>query len=256
MKRALATACLLAASATAAAHDTWFEPLADGTLSLGTGTRFPKRESGIGVEYLRQHGCQRAETGVAPLTPLHNTDDALLFTVPAGAVSCWMQLMPFEIDLPADKIGIYLNEVRPPKAVLDAWAGMQARGLPWHERYTKHARIERPGGGTPRPSDMDMDVLLDSAQAPRVGQPIGFQVLRDGLPLADFAVELRSDRTPFGLWRRTDAEGRVQFQPPLAGQWILRGVDLRLSEDRPDTFDSRFVTLAFTVAPKARTAAP
>lgn len=255
MKRIALTALLLAlGAATAQAHDTWFEPQGDGTLALGTGTLFPKRESGIGTEYLRQHGCRRTDGRPAALAPLDNTDDALMLAAPPDG-ACWMQLTPFEIDLPADKIAIYLDEVRPPKALLDAWADMHARGLPWHERYTKHARIERPGVGAPLLSDMDMDVLLDSrGQLPRVGQPLAFQVLRDGAPLADFAVELRSDSTRVGFWRRTDAEGRVQFQPPLPGRWILRAVDLRLSTTRPDTFDSRFITLAFTVATK--TSAP
>jgi hypothetical protein len=34
---------------------------------------------------------------------------------------------------------------------------------------------------------------------------------------------------------------------PLAGHWLLRGTDLRLSDTVPDSWDSRFVTLAFSV---------
>jgi hypothetical protein len=34
---------------------------------------------------------------------------------------------------------------------------------------------------------------------------------------------------------------------PLAGRWILRGTDLRACAERPGTWDSRFVTLAFGV---------
>jgi hypothetical protein len=37
-------------------------------------------------------------------------------------------------------------------------------------------------------------------------------------------------------------------QAPLPGRWLLRGTELRLSQERPDTWDSRFVTLAFDVA--------
>jgi hypothetical protein len=87
-----------------------------------------------------------------------------------------------------------------------------------------------------------------------VGDRLAFQVLRDGQPLADFAVELRSATVRFGQWGRTDADGRVEFKPPLPGRWLLRGVDLRVSATDPDAWDSRFVTLAFEVLP--RTAAP
>ena len=93
----------------------------------------------------------------------------------------------------------------------------------------------------------------------RRGDTGSFQLLRDGQPLAGLAVEFRHERAPMGFWRITDAQGRVQTRLPLAGRWVLRGTDLRLSSERPDTWDSRFVTLAFSVdqngikaSPKAR----
>lgn len=250
-RRLCLTLALLTASAQA--HDTWFEALPGGVeLALGTGNLYPQRESGIDAVHLRQQGCSTPAGGAA-LNPQRNVDDALILAIPPGAASCWAQLAPFEIELPADKIGLYLKEVRPPQAIVDAWAAMQARGLPWRERYVKHSRIEI---GTPfatAASPMDFDMRLTSS-GPQVGQPLQIQVLRDGVPLPDLAVELRSERTRFGLWRRTDADGRLSFQPPLPGHWIARAVDLRLSTERPDTFDSRFITLAFEVKP--RTAAP
>jgi hypothetical protein len=91
------------------------------------------------------------------------------------------------------------------------------------------------------PSGLGLDVLLESHAPPT------FRVLRDGQPLPGFAVEFRTERSRLGIWRRTDAEGRVVFAPPLDGAWVLRGIDLRLSDRVPDTFDSRFVTLAFEV---------
>ena len=38
--------------------------------------------------------------------------------------------------------------------------------------------------------------------------------------------------------------------PPLAGRWMLRGVDLRVSPRTTDEWVSRFVMLAFDVAPR------
>jgi hypothetical protein len=100
---------------------------------------------------------------------------------------------------------------------------------------------------------MGMDVLLESGlQAMHPGDPLVFQVLRDGAPLPDFAVELRSDQHPLGIWRKTDAQGRVRIAAPIVGKWVLRGTDLRLSERVPDTWESRFVTLAFEITPASQ----
>jgi len=254
-------ACLLAACASSAwAHDTWFAPRASGNpaevaLLLGTGNRYPVQESGVAFEYLARSGC-RGDDPQRPPIALQRVSDApgaLWLRAPARAdrpLSCWAQLRPFEVQLPPDKIALYLKDIQASAAVREQWARMSARGLPWKERYTKHARIElEPGAGAARPVDMAMDVLLESPQRPlRPGQPLQFRVLRDGAPLPDFAVELRSAASPLGLWRKTDAQGRVDFTAPLPGRWVLRGTDLRLSDSEPDLWVSRFVTLAFDVA--------
>jgi len=212
---------LVLAAGPAQAHDSWFARQPDGSVVLGTGNQFPKQETGIAPQYLLKQAC--------------------------AAGSCWAQTTPFELELAPDKIALYLDEVRPDAAVLDTWRTMQARGLPWLERYAKHARIVLDAAGAATPSGMAMDVLLLGGAAPRRGQPLQFQLLRDGQPLPQFAVELRNDRSRFGIWRRTDDAGRLSFTPPFAAQWLLRGIDLRLSDTVPDTFDSRFVTLAFEV---------
>jgi hypothetical protein len=77
-----------------------------------------------------------------------------------------------------------------------------------------------------------------------VGQLLEFQVLRDGRPLAGFAVELVSERSALGVWRETDGQGLLRHRLPFGGRWLLRGTDLRLSTERPGSWDSRFVTLA------------
>ena len=132
--------------------------------------------------------------------------------------------------------------------------------MPWVERYSKHARIElrdpRLGGGDAppaRPVPMAMDIVLDSGlERLQAGDDIRFRVLRDGQPLAGQPIEVRTSHSAFGLWVRTDADGRAAVRLPLPGAWLLRGTDLRLSTTRPDTWDSRFVTLALEVAPRPR----
>ena len=221
---------------------------------LGTGNQFPVHESGVGFEYLARSGCRSDAPGSKPIA-LQRVDDAptaLWLRAPVRGdqpLSCWAQLSPLEVQLAPDKIALYFKDIQAPTAVRQQWATMSARGVPWKERYTKHARIEiKPGAGAALPVDMAMDVLLESPQRPlQQGQALQFRVLRDGQPLPDFAVELRNERSPLGLWRKTDAQGRVSIVAPLPGRWVLRGTDLRLSESEPDLWVSRFVTLAFEV---------
>ncbi len=261
MKRAFrlrSFALLIIASTPALAHDTWFQPEAldatgRWTLLLGTGNHYPVQETPLAAEALQQAGCRQLDEAAQPLAPLRATDKALrLRTPPATAgLSCWAQSLPFEIELPPDKIAVYLKEINASPAVHAAWAEMRARGLPWKERYAKHARIELPGAQDARHAapGLAMDAVpLGGPGGWRRGDSAGFQLLRDGLPLADFAVELRHERAPVGLWLRSDAQGRVQTRLPLAGHWVLRGTDLRPSSERPGTWDSRFITLAFEVA--------
>jgi hypothetical protein len=257
---------LTLAAGAATAHDTWFESLpvtAGGAplLALGTGNQYPAQETGIDARYLAVRGCRSADRFLPDAAPLalkalRNTPTALLLQAPRGATTCWVQLTPFDVEMAPDKVPVYLKDIQATPEIRATWAAMQARGLPWREHYAKHARIEL---GTPEalPSPMSLDLhIANATSAVQVGTNISVQALRDGEPLPGLAVELRSDSSPLGIWRRTDAQGRFTVAAPLPGRWLLRGVDLRVSADDADRWDSRFVTLAFDVAPAAATAAP
>jgi hypothetical protein len=255
--------CALALAASAApAHDTWFSPLPAGGrtglhLALGTGDRFPRQEFAVGIEQLVASGCRHGSDAPVALKRLRDTPGALWLSAPTSrrrAQTCWAQLQPFDIELPPEKVRVYLDEISAPPALRDAWATLQQRGVPWRERYTKYARLEHSPSGrvapiTPVP--MAMDVLMRTDGPLATGRAITFEVLRDGVPLAGLALELRSELSPLGIWRRTDALGRIEVAPPLPGRWVLRGTDLRLSATDPERWESRFVTLAFEVSPAA-----
>ena len=245
----------------AAAHDTWFESKRHQQpgrllMALGTGNQFPVLEFPMDLRYLSQHGCQQ-DGKPLPLKGLALAAKSLLLQTQApgaGPVSCWAQSIPFELEMAAEKIAIYFDEINPPQATRDRWAAMAARGLSWHERYVKNARIEFAGTTSTadtakaKPSGMGLDVLmLSGLQAVRSGDALVFQVLRDGQPLADFSVELRGTSPGPGLWLRTDAQGIVRGTAPAPGRWLLRGTDLQIAADNPDQWDSRFITLAFDV---------
>lgn len=260
MRHLIAGAAGLLVAAAAAAHDTWFEALpreqgAGGVaIALGTGNRFPMQETPIYAEHLVAAGCRGRTGEVIALRAAQARANALWLrstVAPEAQPSCWAQVAPVDITLPPAIVAVYLREVNAPASVREAWAAQQARGVAWQERYTKHARIEwlrTDAATTTQPTPLDMDVLLRSDAPIVVGVPLTLQVLRNGQPVPGLAVELRSAQASLGIWRLTDAQGRVDFAPPLAGRWLLRGTELRRSTDRPDTWDSGFVTLAFDVA--------
>ncbi len=272
LSRLAAAALSLMLAAGAQAHDTWFAPAtrpAPGnlTLLLGTGNQFPLQEFGLQASHLEQLGCQTHQGQRLALLPQTETGTALSLrvggtdTMAGQPLTCWAQLVPFEIEIAPAQVAVYLREIRAPQSAQDTWAGLQARGVGWKERYVKNARVElgaAAAAAEPRPVSLGLDVLLDRAGTTlRPGDALSFRVLRDGVPFPGFNVELRGDRSPIGFWRQTDAQGRVTFTAPLPGHWVLRGTDLRISAERPDTWDSRFVTLAFEIGDGLpRTAAP
>jgi hypothetical protein len=261
--RRLALLAALCGALPAVAHDTWFEPLGlqPGLvlLNLGTGLRYPQQAFPIGPEQVPRSGCHRADAAPVDLAPVRVGSKALLLRArtPVDAapspMTCWAQLVPFDIELKPELIPVYLDEIAASDAVRAAWAGLAARGLPWRERYTKHARIELAGGtGTAAASPMDMDILLRSGlQVIHPGDALVFEVQRGGQPLPGLALELVDHQGGSGGWFHTDAQGCIGLKAPAAGRWLLRGTELRLSTAVADQWDSRFVTLVFDVAPPA-----
>jgi hypothetical protein len=231
------------------AHDTWFAPQAANALTLGTGNRFPVMELAVDDKYFAQRGCIAADGKPRALDKQRFADTATHLRTAAGAAACFVQLDAFDVELADDKIALYFQEIRPPQAVLEAWQQMRARGLPFKERYIKSARIELDAAAATRPVGTVMDALrLAPAGAPAVGAEAEFQVLRDGQPLPDFNVELVNERSPIGLWHRTDAQGRIRAKLPLPGRWVLRGTDLRVAAGDATRWESWFITYSFQVA--------
>lgn len=253
----------LACSAPALAHDTWFEPLSrnprgEVALALGTGAKFPAHEVAIGPELIQSQGCRpnNAPNKTTRLRHLRSDDRSASYRAATGAaaeesITCWMQLHPIELQVTDQNADLYLKEIGASAELRTQWDAMRARGVGWHERYVKSARIEWAAGAgalSTEPLGTPMDVLMSAPRQPlRTGDTVTFQVLRDGAPLANLPVEFVNDLNPSGLWRRTDALGRIALPLPLAAKWMLRGTDLRLSPANPDFWDSRFITLTFEV---------
>lgn len=273
----LAAAALLLLFGTAPkAHDTWFQRVPEALPQrpvhiLGTGDLFPTYDSRNALEHLVKSGCRAGGVTRSPLVEAPPAGDASadaasehLRLVPAqdlpraGRVSCWAQQKPFEIEFADDVVERYFKEAMPPAAVRQAWAAQKSRGQPWQERYVKHARVEwfpDPEAvelEAPSPSGMELDALLMAPlRAPRVGEELEFLVTRNGKPMPNFSVEFRHHASRFGLWRRTDENGRVRLRAPSAGRWLLRGIELTPPpQDQPqDRWQGLFIALSFDTLP-------
>ena len=263
---------LLAVMGGAQAHDSWFAPMpspavGDVRLALGTGNAFPEQDSTVGDGALCANGCRH---GLAAARELHITRDAKealhLRTNPPRmpgpqapeAISCWAQMPNFELEVTADKVPIYLDEINASPSLRATWEAMRARGLPWRERYVKSARYEwfdphlrgkAQGQAMPaQAAPLGLDIVLQGPLVqPRVGDTLRFVLLRDGQPLPELPLELRHEKATQGVWMRSDAQGAVSARLLAAGRWLLRAVDLRLDPADADRWDSRFVTLSFSV---------
>ena len=258
MRRSRWIVCLAFAAGAAHAHDTWFAAQPDGSLTLASGNRFPLAETAVDVRFFVRSGCRGADA-TGPLRALDHerySDKTTVLRIARSSatasppVACFVQLAPFELDLPLDKVDVYFKEIRPNDAVRSAWAGLNTRGLPFLERYTKSARIDLGLAALSQPVGISMDAWrLEPTGALAAGGSALFQLMREGRPLADFPVELVNERSPVGLWFRTDAQGRLRATLPLPGRWLMRGTDLRVSASDATRFESQFLAYSFDVAP-------
>ena len=258
-------AALMVVTVQAGAHDSWLSPSRNTPrpdliqLEMTTGTRYPAQEFNPGVASLRAARCVDGQGRGVNLRPAGDEEHALQLVAdvtppPAVQWSCWVELMAYDIELPPAIVKVYLDEIRASEQVRTTWTDLQLRHVPWRESYRKFARAElrdtaKAASFLPAsPVGMDMEIVMLSAQAARVGEEQVFQVLRDGRPLSGQAVELVSERLRYSTWGSSDAMGLVRFKLPFPGQWLVHGTDLRMSGDKPDTWVSRFATVTFEVA--------
>lgn len=268
----------LLAALPAFAHDTWLLPLPDTprgerVLAVSTGERFPRPENGIPIDALRGSGCAGLGSAAGagwPLRWVADRPEALWLRTtravpPQALLDCRVQTRSAPIELEPDQVDRYLDEARADAALRERWRQLRLRGLPWRERYSKHARwlgageeatAAQPGllanGGPALAAApaLDLDLALGLPQWPlKRGDRVRGQLLLHGQPLAGHDLELRNDQSAIGIWLRTDAEGRVELPLPLAARWMVRAIVLRPVGDAE--WESRFLSVVFDVQPAA-----
>ena len=213
----LAALAALLVAANAQAHDSWIVD-GPGALTMVTGSRYPLVDLTVPAESIVRQACAKR--------------------------TCWTQLRPFDIELEPRLVDVYFRDAHPSGDVQSRWQALHARGVAWRERYRKFARIERdPGAPSTRPAGMDLELLPAAPAALRSGAQARFVLLSNGKPLAEQPVELVSDRSPLGVWSRTDAQGQVAWTLPFAARWLVRTIVIEPAEG--DAWQSRFATLVF-----------
>jgi uncharacterized GH25 family protein len=250
--------------ACAQAHDSWLSPAREPApaghvaLELATGNRYPRQEFSQTQASVAQSGCIDVGGKRLALRPLREQPrwldlDAQLASDGRAAISCWVELRTAEVDIEPRIVQVYFRDIHASPAIRTAWSALQARKVPWHERYRKYARIELATSGeiapgalaaARRPVGLALEIVVLGDRPVAAGEPLRFQVLRDGRALAGLPVELVSERSPLGIWQETDAQGVIEHRLPFGGRWQLRATDLRESQETPETWTSRFVTLA------------
>ncbi len=275
--RALFAALFFTVPTAAFAHDSWLRPTdaaerADGHaqalyLSLTTGNRYPLGEFAVAPTSIVQAACRSLRKPSVPLRAQGVLPRSLVMRAAQGKGdnvalrSCWLELNAQDIEIEPPLVQVYLNEIRAPKAAREVWQRQLALGQTWRERYRKFARIELPLpspesasaaqiAALRRPQNLGLEIVPVGSAPLAVGQPLLFQVLRDGKPLPDLSVELVSERNPLGVWQQSDAQGHLRHTLPFGGRWLLRATQLelpRMDEKKP-AWKSRFVTLEFEAA--------
>lgn len=250
----------------ARAHDTWlipgtFEVAAKQsiTLDLTSGMAFPALETGPKRERVESAKCRLAGQ-TFDVTDISAGPKSLAFKteLPApGIATFWVKLPPKSIELKPEQVQEYLEEIDAPSEVRKQWAETKEPKR-WRELYSKHTKTFVRVGQPPsadrswaEPVGVALEIVPGKdPTALREGEEFPVQVLKDGAPFAEFALNAVAEDETKGETRKTDPAGRVVFRLNKAGRWLLRGTEVRQSKRSETDWESDFATLTLEVAQK------
>lgn len=255
----------IALAASSLAHDTWLIPdrfvVARDTqvlLDLTSGMSFPSLETSIKLERLERALC-RFSGHTSELTNIVAAPKSLSFKVrlvDAGIATLWVELKPRSLQLTADKVKEYLDEIDAPKAIREEWARAR-RPRRWREAYTKHSktfvRVGEPQSdhSWAEPVGLRLEIVPEKDPTDlRVGDEFPVRVLKHGTPFSGFPVGIVFEGRSGGKLARTDAEGRVTLRLDRGGRCLVRGTELRKSSQAGVDWESDFTTLTVRVGPE------
>jgi uncharacterized GH25 family protein len=252
----------IALAASSLAHDTWLIPdrfvVARDTLvllDLTSGMAFPALETSIKPERLERALC-RVAGHTFEVTAFSPASKSLRFKarlVEPGVATFWVELKPRSLQLTADKVQEYIDEIDAPRAIREAWANAR-RPRRWREVYTKHSKTFVRVGELPSPRSwaepvgMRLEIVPErDPTALRVGDEFPVRVFKDGAPMAGFPLGIVFEGSSKGRIEKTNAEGRVTFRLDRKGRCLLRGTDLRKASQAGVDWESDFTTMTIRI---------
>jgi hypothetical protein len=225
------------------AHDSWLMPRTPQaqedkpvTVDLTSGTSFPKLESPIKADRVFRGGWRTSDRK-GRLDRWEEGDSSLVmhFTPNGeGTAVMYLTLRPKDIELDADEVAHYFEEIGASESMRDEWESRGGDAV-FHETYTKHAKafmrvgdigedptcLRQVGSAIEFIPQRDPTALM-------VGDDLVVKVVRGGDDeMEQFAVGLVCGATGDSELRRTNEAGMVSFPITDTGWWMVRGKVLR-----------------------------
>lgn len=243
---------LLCVSGLLSAHDTWLETgqgKAVNQLHLTSGMAFPVLDYAIKPERVARAWGRTAKGEIELPKPVRGRH-ALMFRQGADAGSYAVQLAPKTLELDADKVAHYLDEIHASEALRQRW-----RDTPeprrWREEYVKNSKTLAARGaacathfGDVLGLGLEIVPEVDPCLLPPGGM-LTVKVLDRGAPKPAVMLALVAAGGREVAAFPTDAEGRASFTLPRRGRWMLRATDLRPASDPALDWQSDFTTYTF-----------
>ena len=251
---AIAMSLLLGAGA-ASAHDFWIEPSTYRpapsqrlTLRLRVGNHFlgdpVQRDETLLVRFATLDGeGERRAPGV------HGMDPAGIAQAPgAGTLVVAYESRGSVAELTPEKLALYAQEEGVAAQLPAGWQG-KALARDRFSRSVKSLLVVRGGGsaGFDRVAGLPLELvpLADPATL-AAGGTLPLRLLWQGKPVAGIQVAALSRLDPAkALVARSDGEGRVAFQLPRTGEWLIKAVKIVPAGDAAVDFASVWTSLTF-----------
>jgi len=262
--QSLSILLVLTCAWTVNAHDTWLlpdkykAPLGNTVmLHLTSGMEFPKLDHAIRQERVHQSHVRigGAKRQLAQATPEEHSLRYRLEAENGGIASAWITLKPKLIALNDSQVNEYLDEIGASESIRKTWSEMK-QPRQWREIYTKHAKTYlifdlKSDDSWRIHCGQTLEILpRTDPTAIKAGDVLKVTVLKNGSPFPEFVLSALREGEKKAQKLKTDSHGEAQVKCNEAGQWLLRGTDLRLSQQKDVEWESDFCTLTVQVAPK------
>lgn len=251
-----------ASASVASAHDSWLHAIEpaqpDGTLIVGlnSGMGFPALDQAVQADRLADASLACPGAPRAAIDPAAKRG-ALRLAVRCAAPGLAVvdvAIAPRTLTLRDDQVEHYLDEIAAGAAIRERWAAQRGR-TPWEETYSKSARLAlvlgdaRDARTWTEALGRDDELLpVTPWSAVRAAGGFALRLLADGRPVQGVAIGMRAAGAAQSIFAVTDADGTARFSLGSAGPVLFHATQL---EPAPDgKWRSRFVTLAFEIAPR------